>query len=68
MRTRIYLELQMGVYEEEKRGGSVQRCGESCLLSTVPREVHFLIHSVWLVLVGTRVVLELLAGEHLFYR
>lgn len=68
MRTRVYLELQRGAMRRKKRGGGVQRCGESCLLSTVPREVHFLIHLVWLVLVGTRFVPEPLAGEHLLYR
>lgn len=62
------LSYRWGAYEVEERGGGVQRCGESCLLSTVPREVHFLIYSVWFVLVGTRAVLEPLTGEHLFDR
>lgn len=65
MRTRVYLELQIGSMRRKKRHGGVQRCGESCLLSTVPREVHFLIHLARLVLMGTRLIPGPLAGEHL---
>lgn len=43
MCTRVYLELRIEAMRRKKSGGSVQRCGESCLLSKVPREVHFLI-------------------------
>lgn len=64
MHTRVYLELQIGSMRRKKDSG-VQRCGESCLLSTVPREVHFLIHLARLVLMGTRFIPGPLAGEHL---
>lgn len=66
MHTRVYLELQMGSMRR-KREVVVFRGLES-LASSVPGEVHFLIHLVWLVLVATRFVPEPLAGEHLLYR
>lgn len=62
----VYLELQMGAMRRKKE--VVVFRGLGSLASSVPGEVHFLIHLVWLVLVATRFVPEPLSDEHLLDR